>query len=259
MGKNMYDIIVSDKGYGGLNPMQFGYEECEKTQSYGPATRTHWLIHFVESGFGIFRIGEKEYKIGPGEMFIIPPYVETYYQADSSNPWSYIWIGFTTKRDLPAELSDVIRCPQAIKVFTEMKKSAGLENGRSAFLSAKLWELFTLLLETQNNKTNYVDKALDCIHSEYMYDLTIEKIAKRLGLDHSYFSSLFRKKLGVSPKQYLFTYRMNVAASLMIDKGISVSVAAYSVGYEDICNFSKMFKKHFGVSPREYVKKKLRE
>ena len=81
--------------------MQFGYEECEKTQSYGPATRTHWLIHFVESGFGIFRIGEKEYKIGPGEMFVIPPYVETCYQADGSNPWSYIWIGFTTEKNFP--------------------------------------------------------------------------------------------------------------------------------------------------------------
>ena len=255
----MYDIIVSDKGYGGLSPMQFGYENCKKNHYFGPATRTHWLIHFVESGFGIFRINDKEYKVGPGEMFVIPPYVETYYQADDKNPWSYIWIGFTTKRDLPAELSDVIRCPQAIKVFTEMKNSADFDNGRTAFLSAKLWEVFAILLETENKKESYVDKALDCIHSEYMFDLTIEKVAKRLGLDHSYFSSVFKKKLGISPKQYLFNYRMNVAASLMTDKGISASVAAYSVGYTDICNFSKMFKKHFGMPPREYVKRRSEE
>ena len=163
------------------------------------------------------------------------------------------------RKKLPIELSPVLRCPQAIKIFTEMKNSSKLENGRSAFLSAKLWELFTVLLETENRKESYVDKALDCIHSEYMYDLTVEKVAKRLGLDHSYFSSLFKKKLGISPKQYLFNYRMNIAISLMIDNGISVSVAAYSVGYTDLCNFSKMFKKHFGMSPREYVKKNLRE
>ena len=85
-------------------------------------------------------------------------------------------------------------------------------------------------------------------------DLTINKIATRLGLDHSYFSSLFRKKMGISPKQYLFNYRMNVAVSLMLENGSNISVAAYSVGYTDVCNFSKMFKKHFGVSAREYIK-----
>ena len=86
-----------------------------------------------------------------------------------------------------------------------------------------------------------------------MYDITIEKIAARLGLDHSYFSSLFRKEMGVSPKHYLLNYRMNVALSLMRKNNISVSVAAYSVGYTDICNFSKMFRKTFGMSPVKYV------
>ena len=53
--------VVSDEGYLGLNPIQFGYENCEKSKFFGPAVRTHWLIHFVVSGFGIFKIGDKEY------------------------------------------------------------------------------------------------------------------------------------------------------------------------------------------------------
>ena len=187
-------------------------------------------------------------------MFVIPPYVETYYEADGDNPWSYIWIGFTTEKELPLTLPDVIHCPKALRIFTSMKNAADLENGRSAFLSSKLWELFAVLLENEKQSISYVDRALDCIQSEYMYDLTIEKLAKRLSLDHSYFSALFRKKMGISPKQYLFNYRMNAAVSLMLEKDISVSVAAYSVGYTDVCNFSKMFKRHFGISPREYIK-----
>ena len=255
----MHNVIITDEGYGGLNPMQFGYESCEKSHFFGPATRTYWLIHFVESGLGIFRINGKEYSVGPGEMFVIPPFVETYYEADKNNPWTYIWIGFTTGKKLPVDLPDVIRCPEALEIFSSMKNATEFNNGRSSFLSSKLWELFTILLENKKYNVSYVDRALDCIHSEYMYDLTIEKLASRLGLDHSYFSSIFKKKMGISPKQYLFDYRMNVAASLMLQNGSSISVAAYSVGYTDVCNFSKMFKKHFGASPSKYLKEKRYE
>ena len=253
----IHDIIVRDEGYAGLNPIQFGYEKCVQLHSFGPATRTHWLIHFVESGFGVFKIGEKEYNVGPGEMFVIPPFVETYYEADGKNPWSYIWIGFTADSELPVSLTDVIRCPKAAGIFSLMKNSISFENGRSAFLLSRLWDLFTLLLDDEKHNVDYVDTALDIIHSEYLYDITIERLAVRLGLDHSYFSSLFRKKIGLSPKEYLLNYRMNIAASLMIDHGNSVSVAAYSVGYTDVCNFSKMFKRRYGVSPLKYVQEKM--
>lgn len=251
----MHNILISDKGYNGLNPVAFGYEDCAKSHSYGPATRTHWLLHFVESGFGIFKINGIEYSVGPGEMFVIPPYVETYYEADNQNPWNYIWIGFTAQKELPCKLADVIHNSNIQRIFTSMKNASDLENGRSAFLKGKLWELFSVLLENEGHNINYIDKALDCIHSEYMYDLTIEKLTSRLGLDHSYFSAIFKKKMGVSPKQYLLNYRMNIALSLMLEKDFSITVAAHSVGYTDICNFSKMFKRHFKMSPREYIKK----
>ena len=247
-------LIINDKNYDGLNPIELGYQDCEKSHFYGPATRTYWLIHFVESGCGIFKINDKIYNVGSGEMFVIPPYVETYYRADENNPWSYTWIGFTARNELPMKLPDVINCPKAQRIFTAMKGAGEKNNGRSAFLSAKLWEVFSLLLEREKHSVDYVDMALDCIHSEYMYDLTIEKLASRLALDHSYFSSIFKKKTGISPKQYLFNYRMNVAVSLMIENGFSISVAANSVGYTDICNFSKMFKRHFKMSPREYIR-----
>lgn len=256
-----HNVIITDEKYKGINPMHFGFQDCEESHSFGPAVRTYWLIHFVVSGFGYYKIGNREYNLGPGEMFVIPPYVETYYEADSEKPWSYIWVGFTSDSDLPVELKDTIHCPEALSIFSRMKNCREKSNGRSAFLCARLWELFEILLErTNDNNTDYINLALDCIHSEYMNPLTIEDIAKRLNLDRSYFSTLFKKTVGVSPKQYLLDYRMNMAASLLTDNRKSVSVTATSVGYSDVYTFSKMFKQHFGISPTEYVsKRKKRE
>jgi len=247
-----HNVLISDEGYAGLNPVQFGYEDCKPCHSYGPAIRTHWLLHFVVSGFGCFTIENKTYKISPGEMFVIPPYVETYYKADKEHPWHYIWIGFTTNEPLPVQLAEKVCCPEALSVFDDMKNCTEFSTGRSAFLCARLWDLFALLAGRETPREDYIKKALDCIHSEYMNHITVEEIADRLNLDRTYFSVLFKRTIGKSPKQYLLDFRLNTAATLLVEQKVSVSVAAISVGYSDIYTFSKMFKQRFGIPPKEY-------
>ena len=132
-----HNVILKDESFSDLNPIQFGYENCNKSHFFGPAVRTYWLIHFVVSGFGTFKIKDKEYKIKPGEMFVIPPYIETYYEADSVNPWKYIWIGFTTTKDITEILLDVIKCPEAEKIFSSMKNCESFSNGRSGVMESE--------------------------------------------------------------------------------------------------------------------------
>ena len=190
-------------------------------------------------------------------MFVIPPFVETYYEADEVNPWNYIWIGFEANENVIKDLPPVIKCPEAFDVFNAMKiKSEIFSGGRATYLIARIWDLLTLISDKSGERIDYVEKALDFIHSEYMHGITVEEISDKLKLDRTYFSTLFKRKIGVSPKKYLSDYRMNVAASLITENRTSVSVAAFSAGYSDVFNFSKMFKKHFGVSPKNYVKGK---
>ena len=246
---------VIEGNFSDINPVQFGYEKCKSAHFYGPAVRTHWLIHFVVSGSGIFKIGEKVYNVSKGEMFVIPPYVETYYAADNKKPWEYIWIGFTSKGELPVKLEDTIYCPEAELIFQKMKNCIECENGRTAFLCARIWDLFSVIMENRKIEIDYVQKALSCIHSEYMTGVTVQDISDRLNINRSYFSMIFKKKTGVSPVKYLVDYRMKIAASLMVKRGMNVTVAANSVGYTDIFNFSKMFKRYYGLSPKKYIEK----
>ena len=67
-------------------------------------------------------------------------------------------------------------------------------------------------------------------------------------------SKCFKSQTGMSPATYIRRYRLKRAAELMRLAGAKPSVAAYSVGYNDIFYFSKIFKQQFGVSPREYIK-----
>lgn len=65
----------------GLNPVQFGSERCAPSHAFGPAVRTHWLLHYVISGQGRFTREGETHPVHAGNIFVIPPYLETYYRG----------------------------------------------------------------------------------------------------------------------------------------------------------------------------------
>lgn len=244
----MHEVIIN-KNYKGINPVQFGFDSCKKSYGFGPATRTYWLFHFVVSGKGVFQINDKKYVLSSGMMFVIPPFTETYYEADSEDPWEYIWVGFTGTP--PLQLNDCYDIPGALHIFERMKASHNLHNGKTEFILAQLWELFSFLMEENQTKEDPINAALSLIHSQYMMPLSVSQIAASVNFERTYFSKMFSERKGTSPQQYLIEYRMNQAKTFL-RLGYSVTTTATSVGYSDIYIFSKMFKRRFGESPSSY-------
>ncbi len=243
-----------NKKYLDFNPILFGHELCEKSHSFGPAVRTYWCLHFVVSGKGKFIIEGREYIVRRDEIFVIPPFVETYYEADAQSPWEYIWIGFEANK-LPFDLKDILYCPKARGLFEKIKFAEMRTNGRVEFLCAAIFELFSILLESETESdVDYIKTAVHIIHTEYVNGITVRDIAKRLNLERTYFSNLFTKEMGISPKRYLTNFRMKQAVLFMTKYHYSVTITALSVGYSDVYNFSKAFKSRYGVSPTEYIK-----
>lgn len=237
-----------------IDPIFCGHEDCEPNHAWGPGIRLYWLIHYVESGHGIFRIHGKEYVVGAGSFFVVPPNEEVMYEADESDPWKYIWVGFHCDGRMPVELEPVMHCPDAKGIFRSMLDCEHLSGGSKAYLTSRIWDLFSLLLESTHPAEDAIDQALNYIHSKYMYPLSVENIATRVNLERSYFTTLFTSRVGISPGKYLQNYRMNIAADILAQGVSSVSTTALSVGYPDVYTFSKTFKRQYGVSPRKYAK-----
>lgn len=235
-----------------IRPYWFGYESCKPLHHARPGKRNYWLIHYIISGKGSFWVNKRKYDLSEGWIFVISPEDEVHYEADGDDPWYYTWIAFDADNSLPVPLDDTIYLPEASSVFSEMKLSKKMINGKEAFLCAKIWELFSLIMECSNDSMDHIEKALRILHAEYTTNITIEQIATRLHLEKSYFSHAFKRRTGASPKQYLTKLRMEQALSLMKQHRYSVTEAALSVGYDNIYLFSKMFKRYYGASPRNF-------
>lgn len=251
-------VLISNQHFHDINPLVCGEEYCRPGHRFGPASRSYLLLHYVVSGCGVFTSGGREWPVNPGQCFVIRPFEITTYQADNKDPWHYIWIGFECQAPLPPALQQgyVIDAAPFAPLFPAMLSCRRLPRGREGFLCGKIWELFTALDTQEDSRPaapgDYVRLAKNCFESEYMSGITVGEVARRLGLDRSYFSTLFKKEMGVPPQQYLNELRLRQAMDLLQNYGYAPGMAARSTGYADVFAFSRMFKRRFGAPPSAF-------
>ena len=58
---------------GSLYANNCGCSQTPPLHSFGPASKPHYLIHYVLSGKGVFRFHDKEYRLEAGYGFLIQP------------------------------------------------------------------------------------------------------------------------------------------------------------------------------------------
>ena len=260
----LYSKIVMNIGLKPITPVQCGYHDCPPSHGYGPATRSHWLLHFVVSGKGVFKTPRGTNHISQGQMFIIKPYEVTYYEADEKDPWTYYWIGFVSENPLPPLITanDTVELPYLKDLFiaaceTEHFKDGETNGAYENYLCGIIYQLLGLMMRVSgvsvDTSARYVEPAISMIKSEYQNQLSVSSIAKRLHINRCYLSELFKAATGISPKKYLENVRMQRAAELLSGMKLSVTVTAASVGYPDVFSFSRAFKRYYNCSPSEYI------
>ncbi|MFD1739724.1 response regulator [Bacillus salitolerans] len=89
-------------------------------------------------------------------------------------------------------------------------------------------------------------------HSQH--DISLDTLAKRVGLSPIYISKMFKEKLGINYIDFLTECRMEKAKKLLSDPRKSIKEITFEVGYHDPNYFSKVFKKVNSFSPKEYRK-----
>ena len=101
------------------------------------------------------------------------------------------------------------------------------------------------------SKEAYADYAANYIRANFA-TVKISDVACYVGLHRSYLTNIFKKRLGVSPQEYLMQTRIQRARLLLLETDLPVQEVSQSVGYENPLTFSKIFKNYYGESPKLY-------
>lgn len=268
LNNDFFDVII----------YQYGYEKCRPHHSFGPALRSHYLIHYVISGHGVFRIQVNnqvhEYRLHAGQAFLIVPNKLIHYMADANDPWEYMWIevdglkakeyigqaGLTQNSPIYNAVSTSLRDSMAgyLRHIVEHPDMPVPESmGYTYLFLNALIQSSDKTRKIPNNSIQefYIQSTIGFIEEHYMEDITIDNMAAALGLSRSYFSKLFKKLTQKSPQDYLIAYRLNKSCELLRSTKMSIGEIASLVGYSNQFHFSRAFKNAMHLSPNEWRKK----
>ena len=107
--------------------------------------------------------------------------------------------------------------------------------------------------ERTDSTMNLTEQAKAYIEEHYKEsDLSAETLCHELNVSAAYFSTIFKKEVGLSFVAYLTKVRLERAIELLRTTEDKTYVIAEAVGYAEPNYFSYVFKKQYGISPSKY-------
>ncbi len=119
-------------------------------------------------------------------------------------------------------------------------------------LSRKEGDMLRAFIQ-QDRHSFRIARVLDFIQANLQQMLNVETLAEMANMSQSSFHEHFKTVTDTTPQQYIKSMRLDCARRKLVEEGISVSEAAYQVGYASASQFSREFKRLFGVSPKQAI------
>lgn len=233
-------------------------------------------ITYISTGSAIFAIDGTNYKLSGGDIFLTLPnqihstnsipisVCEMYWFQIEAAPEHFLFLNKTAASHLIESLS-LFDTPQLrtgnTEIYRLIKSAFSLcEQGSnpqmaSQYLSLVLYKLIELKNESSFNITPDIGQALNYIKEHITEELSLEQLADISHLSVSQFKQKFKNQIGVAPRQFINSEKIESAKELLLN-GYSVTDVASMLGFDNSSYFAVVFKRFNMCSPTEYVRRK---
>jgi AraC family transcriptional regulator, transcriptional activator of the genes for pyochelin and ferripyochelin receptors len=174
---------------------------------------------------------------------------ELYALVTAQQPEAFTAFG-TLTLSMKLAIEQIFNCP-----FQGLTKRIYLESKCLELIALKVDQLTetpcspTLKLDERDR----IQQARDVLIQRSDCPPSLSELARQVGLNDRKLKQGFQAVFGTTVFGYLYEYRMQQAAQLLLNKQISVNQIAQQIGYSSRGAFYKAFRKKFGVNPRNYL------
>lgn len=222
------------------------------------------VIYFILGGEGTFN----GVRFSAGSFFYIKPYQKFHITGD----WYAAWM--VIDNNCAAKLLETLKS-KTINQMATFYDIEGVEkfcsfhlyeflhlHNSPRFFTSLLWQSLSFL-DTDMPITHKYEVPLEAqIQNQilrsatYINDnlstVTVSELAHITSYEVKYFSFLFDKVMGMPPKQYIISKKMDAAVFYLCNSNYSIEKITNILGYSHRNSFTSVFKKTYGVSPQKY-------
>lgn len=265
-GDHLFDIetefIVNECGH-------FRLIKQEDYHRSRPCGRKDYQLLYVAEGCAWFLVDGVDTPAKAGDFIIYSPYYPQQYHYHLKDHADIYWVHFYGSRteELLSELNLRKNCvltsqfdPYILKKWIQMIRELALkQTGFQTLVPLYAVEILTLIsrlmkpLNTAKIRSQkIIVNAMEYISNEFSRSISIQKLAKHLGVSVCWLNLNFKIYTGLTPMQYAINMRLAHSKELLRTTDYTITEIAQLCGYEDSLYFSRLFKKHTDFSPREY-------
>lgn len=211
------------------------------------------IIIVLEGSFSL-HIDDKSYLADKNSVIYFEK--DIYFERHVISPVKLVYIQFIDKPNLKTgmlQFKDTFRRNSTIH-FLEQAINTKNENLCRYFTDDLYIQIYA---EQQLSKTLYskeVAAFIEYVKDNYKNKISIKQFSDYIFMSHTGFLLKFKKETGITPIEYINTYRLTLASDLLLNSNTEIGRIADLCGYENLYYFSNAFKKHFNVSPTQYRK-----
>jgi AraC-like DNA-binding protein len=228
-----------------------------------------YQIVYVTAGQGSFESDatNTRMKIKPGTVMLLFPGIRHRYAPDPNVGWTEHWVEcrgrcFDRARELgiirPERpilrlgLSpDLLYCFQRCHALAQRRG----RNDQAMLSTLSLHVLSVLQWSTRmagpsaRRMDEIVLEAQLALEKPYQRPANLEQFAQEMHVSYSSFRQAFKKRAGLSPKQYQLQIRLQKAQEFLLNTSKSVKEIADILGFDSAYHLSHQFKKYLGTAP----------
>lgn len=227
-------------------------------------------IEFIISADGIGYINNNSFQLKPNTIIVAKPGTYRYSQYNFKCYFVNIEI---TKDDkyymLLSQTPDLyfnINQTKYLRVFKDIYElNEKVSDKTTDIFKAYIIELVYYLIEDTagnlifNNRSNFklIDECIAYFEKNYEDKITLNDLAENLNYSPNYIQSRFKKYIGVTPLEFLESYRLEESKKLLLLSNDKILNIANSCGFTSESYFIKKFKAKYGLTPKEFRKQSI--
>ena len=261
----------------------FAYQRSSNVYSGHP---DHYHVNcfeltYVDRGNLIQCIGDREYKMTGGDVFVAfpneihrpsdqPMYVDTMWwlTLDIGNTESFLFLDRACAEDVIAKLYNIkhriIKTnPKIVQPLIKNAFEYALTGEDGKYISAGYLSLFLHMVLNCDNKsaslsTPQISKVIDFILMNLDKDISLDELAEIANLSLSRFKQLFKDETGQTPRVYINCQKIYKAKKMLLENR-HITDVAMNLGFSSSNYFAVFFKRYTSYSPSEFINKSKSE